>query len=380
MEFFGVSPLELLIIAVLGLIIFGPERLPQIGRTLGRFVARILAWQYTSPEAQMLNELRRDFEKQIVEIRDEMVYARQQLDIRSDLQEIQRETEALIRADPKATPTTGAVATTANDTSATTPATADQQTTSTNTTLATSTTPATSTSAGAGSSVASNGTATSAVSNTATNTAPASDSILHNEIATLTQQISDLRSSLESLQAQLRERGILDVSEQQSETAEAQPKASEPLQVFTPAGVVEPSVQATTVTPEASETVEDAETQPSTTDNAEVSAEPATITSEASELVLAASEAQAESAEPAEAQSETAEASETSETSTEPADRADEQAETNQTTQQDTSPADSEQPLADSAELVEVEASPATVAASEQPRAQSKPNQPDEIV
>lgn len=97
MELFGVSPIELLFIAILGLIIFGPERLPEIGRFLGRTVARVLAWQHTSPEAQMLTELRRDFEQQIVDIRDEMLYARQQLDVRSELSELQRETEALLR-------------------------------------------------------------------------------------------------------------------------------------------------------------------------------------------------------------------------------------------------------------------------------------------
>lgn len=104
MNIFGVSPVEIVLIAVLGLIIFGPERLPEIGRYAGRMVARVLAWQYTSPEAQLLNELRRDFEKQIYEIRDEMVRASQQLDVRPELQELQRETEALLRGEHLETP------------------------------------------------------------------------------------------------------------------------------------------------------------------------------------------------------------------------------------------------------------------------------------
>jgi sec-independent protein translocase protein TatB len=98
MNIFGVSPLELIIIAVLGLVIFGPERLPGIGRSLGRMVARVLAWQYTSPEAQLFNELRADLQREISEIRDEMIRARQQLDIRQELQEIRQETEDAIRS------------------------------------------------------------------------------------------------------------------------------------------------------------------------------------------------------------------------------------------------------------------------------------------
>ncbi|MBC8074923.1 MAG: twin-arginine translocase TatA/TatE family subunit, partial [Chloroflexales bacterium] len=97
MNIFGIGPVEFLIIIVLGLVIFGPERLPGIGRSIGRTVARVLAWQYTSPEAQLLMELRRDLEKEITDIRDEMVRARQALDIRPEIEQTLREAQDAVR-------------------------------------------------------------------------------------------------------------------------------------------------------------------------------------------------------------------------------------------------------------------------------------------
>jgi sec-independent protein translocase protein TatB len=97
MNIFGIGPVEFLIIIVLGLVIFGPERLPGMGRSLGKMVARVLAWQYTSPEAQLLMELRRDLEKEITEIRDEMIRARQALDIRPEIEQSLREAQEAVR-------------------------------------------------------------------------------------------------------------------------------------------------------------------------------------------------------------------------------------------------------------------------------------------
>ena len=36
MDFFGIGPLEMLLIFVIALIVFGPQRLPEIGRNLGK--------------------------------------------------------------------------------------------------------------------------------------------------------------------------------------------------------------------------------------------------------------------------------------------------------------------------------------------------------
>src|SRR5688500_16574584 len=97
MNIFGIGPVELLIIIVLVLVIFGLERLPGMGRSLGKMVARVLAWQYTSPEAQLLMEIRRDLEKEITDIRDEMIRARQALDVRPELEQSLREAQQAVR-------------------------------------------------------------------------------------------------------------------------------------------------------------------------------------------------------------------------------------------------------------------------------------------
>ena len=36
MDFFGIGPMEILLILLIALIIFGPGKLPEIGRTIGR--------------------------------------------------------------------------------------------------------------------------------------------------------------------------------------------------------------------------------------------------------------------------------------------------------------------------------------------------------
>lgn len=36
MDFFGIGPMEILLILIIGLLIFGPAKLPQIGRDLGK--------------------------------------------------------------------------------------------------------------------------------------------------------------------------------------------------------------------------------------------------------------------------------------------------------------------------------------------------------
>lgn len=96
MEIFNIHLFEFLLIAGLALVVFGPERLPEIGRSIGQQVARFLAWQQQSPELQMLNEVRGEFEREIASLRDELVRTRSQLDIRSDVDAIREELRPML--------------------------------------------------------------------------------------------------------------------------------------------------------------------------------------------------------------------------------------------------------------------------------------------
>ena len=95
-EIFNVHIFEFLLIGGLALVVFGPERLPEVGRFLGQQVARFLAWQQQSPELQMLNEVRGEFEREIASLRDELVRTRKQLDISSDISAIKDELRPML--------------------------------------------------------------------------------------------------------------------------------------------------------------------------------------------------------------------------------------------------------------------------------------------
>ncbi|MBP1466616.1 twin-arginine translocase TatA/TatE family subunit [Candidatus Chloroploca sp. M-50] len=97
MEFFNIHLTELLIIAGLALVIFGPERLPELGRFAGKHVARFLAWQQQSPEFQMINEVRAEFEQEIASLRDELVRTRKHFDISPDLTSLPKELRPMLR-------------------------------------------------------------------------------------------------------------------------------------------------------------------------------------------------------------------------------------------------------------------------------------------
>lgn len=56
MEFMGIGPLELLLILVIALVVFGPHRLPEIGAQLGKFVRNM---------KQMGFELTRELNKEL---------------------------------------------------------------------------------------------------------------------------------------------------------------------------------------------------------------------------------------------------------------------------------------------------------------------------
>ena len=56
MDFFGIGPMEIILILVIGLLIFGPDKLPQIGRDLGRTL-RSFKKATTDLSAEMSKEL-----------------------------------------------------------------------------------------------------------------------------------------------------------------------------------------------------------------------------------------------------------------------------------------------------------------------------------
>lgn len=96
MEIFNVSIPELMLIAGLALVVFGPERLPEVGRFVGKQVAKLLAWQQNSPEIQMLNEVRSEFETEIASLRDELLRTRKQLDVSKDITAIKEELKPML--------------------------------------------------------------------------------------------------------------------------------------------------------------------------------------------------------------------------------------------------------------------------------------------
>lgn len=105
MEIFNIHLFEFLLIAGLALIVFGPERLPEMGRLAGKQVARFLAWQQQSPELRLINEVRSDIEQEIASLRDELVRTRKQLDLSQDVSHIREELRPLISLrDPQADP------------------------------------------------------------------------------------------------------------------------------------------------------------------------------------------------------------------------------------------------------------------------------------
>lgn len=103
MDFFGIGIGEFLLILALGLIVLGPERLQGLARSGGRLIAQLLAWQHQSPEARMVQKMRHDFEQEVVELRDELVRAREQLDISTEMSRLQQETTATVAASTAAT-------------------------------------------------------------------------------------------------------------------------------------------------------------------------------------------------------------------------------------------------------------------------------------
>ncbi len=96
MEIFNIGIPELLMIAIIALVVFGPERLPQAMNFLGKQVAKIMAWQQRSPEVQALAQIRSEFEGEIASLRDELLRTRNQLDVSKDVSVLKEELRPLV--------------------------------------------------------------------------------------------------------------------------------------------------------------------------------------------------------------------------------------------------------------------------------------------
>ena len=64
MELLGVGPGEILLILVIMLLVFGPERLPEFARQAGLFVVRVRDWIQRSPDAAHVLRARADLERE----------------------------------------------------------------------------------------------------------------------------------------------------------------------------------------------------------------------------------------------------------------------------------------------------------------------------
>ncbi len=62
MEFLGIGPLELLLIVVVALIVFGPHRLPELMVQVARFIREFRS--YTATLTRDLGEVMREFERE----------------------------------------------------------------------------------------------------------------------------------------------------------------------------------------------------------------------------------------------------------------------------------------------------------------------------
>ena len=125
MNFLGIGPGEFFFILIVTLIVIGPERLPEFARSIGRNIVRLRNWMNSSPDAQLLVQLRRELEGEINDIRStlrqEMQIVRAEFEeVRQDLQTASTTVDKSLSSATAAvntTPSVGvALSSTANDT------------------------------------------------------------------------------------------------------------------------------------------------------------------------------------------------------------------------------------------------------------------------
>ena len=74
MDFFGIGPFEILLILIVGLLIFGPEKLPQIGRDLGRTIR-----SFKKATTDLSAEVSREMEEEKKEINSDTKQIKQEI-------------------------------------------------------------------------------------------------------------------------------------------------------------------------------------------------------------------------------------------------------------------------------------------------------------
>jgi TatA/E family protein of Tat protein translocase len=60
MDFFGIGPLELVLILVIALMVFGPGKLPELARQLGR-----AAREFRKASSELTHDFKQEFEKEL---------------------------------------------------------------------------------------------------------------------------------------------------------------------------------------------------------------------------------------------------------------------------------------------------------------------------
>jgi len=74
MDFFGIGPMEIILILIIGLLIFGPEKLPQIGRDLGKTLR-----SFKKATTDISAEVSRELEKEKEEINSDTKQIKQEI-------------------------------------------------------------------------------------------------------------------------------------------------------------------------------------------------------------------------------------------------------------------------------------------------------------
>lgn len=96
MNFLGIGPGEFFFILVLTLLVIGPERLPGFARSIGRNIVRLRNWVNNSPDAQVLMQVQRELEAEIIDIRTTL---RQEVQsVRAEMQMVRNDLEQASRA------------------------------------------------------------------------------------------------------------------------------------------------------------------------------------------------------------------------------------------------------------------------------------------